>query len=223
MKNRVLLTRSQKENQLIISLLSDCTNIEFIQLNLISYSPLAIDKTLFDEYSNLIITSNYVAKNISIAPKDNILVWVVGTKSAKELENKGYKIEFIAPSVDILIQNIPKSRFNNMLYLSGDIISREMPEGIRREVVYKVSYLSNLDQEVVAKIKKGVNYLTVYSKNCAKTLLNLLVENNLLKYLENTKVIAISSSVGNILKPHFKNIIVTDDITLTLRNIETYV
>ncbi len=219
MKNRVLLTRSKKENQLIISLLSDRTNIEFIQLNLINYSPLAVNNELFNEYSSLIITSNYVAKNISIAPKDDILVWVVGTKSAKELENKGYKIGFIAPSVEILIHNLPKSELNNMVYLSGDIISKEMPNGIRREVVYKVTYLNSLDQEVIVKIKEGINYLTAYSKNCAKTLLNLLVENNLLKYLENTKVIAISSSVGNILKPHFKNIIVTDDITLTLRNI----
>ena len=109
--------------------------------------------------------------------------------------------------------------FNNMVYLSGDIISKELPDGIRREVVYKVAYLNNLDKEVIIQIKEGVNYLTAYSKNCAKTLLNLLVENNLLKYLENTKVIAISSSVGNILNQHFKNIIVTDDITLTLRNI----
>lgn len=219
MKNRVLLTRSKEANNEIISLLSSCTNIEFIQLNLISYTSLVLDKALFDEYSNFIITSNYVAKNISTAPKDDIFIWVVGKKSAIILKNEGYKIKFIAPSVDILIQNLPKSMFNNMLYLSGDIISKEMPDGIRREIVYKVTYLSSLDKEIITKIKEGVNYLTVYSKNCAKTLLNLLVENNLLKYLENTKVIAISSSVGNILEPHFKNIIVTDDVTLTLRSI----
>lgn len=219
MRNRVLLTRSKESNNEIISFLSSCTNIEFIQLNLISYSPLLLDKALFDEYSNLIITSNYVARNIPAAPKDDIFIWIVGTKSAMILENKGYKIKFIAPSVDILIQNLPKSMLNNMVYLSGDIISKEMPDGIRREIVYKIIYLSNLDEEVVTKIKEGVNYLTAYSKNCAKTLLNLLVENNLLKYLENTKVIAISSGVGNILKPYFKNIIVTDDVTLTLRNI----
>lgn len=219
MRNRVLLTRSKEANNEIISLLSSCTNIEFIKLNLINYTPLVFDKALFDEYSNLIITSNYVAKNILVAPKDDIFIWVVGAKSAMILENKRYKIKFIAPSVDILIQNLPKSMFNNMVYLSGDIISKELPDGIRREVVYKVAYLNNLDKEVIIQIKEGVNYLTAYSKNCAKTLLNLLVENNLLKYLENTKVIAISSSVGNILNPHFKNIIVTDDITLTLRNI----
>ena len=74
----------------------------------------------------------------------------------------------------------------------------------------------------MTRYKEGIDYIVLYSENCAKTLLKLLIENNLVNYLGNTTYIAISSKVARAasLEQVFKNVVVCHDSDSMLKHIE---
>lgn len=73
---------------------------------------------------------------------------------------------------------------------------------IDRRILYNVIYRDSLPIDINERLQKGIDFIPLYSENCAKTLIKLLLENNLLKYLENTVVIGISSKVEQVIKPY---------------------
>lgn len=218
MKKSVLLTRSKSANkELKEKFASD--KFDCLNCNLIKYKLFLVGADYINKFSDLIITSNFAANNIPNAPRLDMPVWVVGEKSAIMLESKGYKVEFYAPSAENLKRQLPEKLYETMLYLSGDHITVDMPYGVTRKVLYKTKYLEYLSEKEVVRYKEGVDYIVLYSENCAKALLKLLVENNLVNYLENAAIIAISSKVAKVFEQVFKNVVVCHDSQSMLKHI----
>ncbi|MCF8494102.1 MAG: uroporphyrinogen-III synthase [Rickettsiaceae bacterium] len=221
MKKSVLLTRSKVANSALKEKFGN-KDLDLIECNLIEYELFSVEAEYINQFSDLIITSNFAAHNIPDAPRDNMPVWVVGEKSANILKNKGYKVKCYASNVENLKRRIPDYLYNKMLYLSGDHITVSMPLGTTRKILYKTIYLKLLSENEMTRYKEGIDYIVLYSENCAKTLLKLLIENNLVNYLGNTTYIAISSKVARVFEQVFKNVVVCHDTDSMLKYIEKH-
>lgn len=215
----VLLTRAKEFNEELKTRLQNF-DYEVLECELLEYELQPLNLSDFLRYDQLLITSFFAASRLPDAPRSGITVWTVGSKSAKLLASKGYRIGFYAESAEILRKNIPESIFADMLYLSSDHITVNMPPAIDRKIFYRVKYRENLSDQQIARYKQGLNYVLLYSENCAKTLIKLLLENDLMNSLEKTTCLVISSKVGNIVRPHFANIEICGGNELMLEYLE---
>lgn len=207
----VLLTRSWEANlENIHEIDNHVLNFHYIHCPIIKYKNLDFDINILKNYSNIIITSKYAAEIIA-EYELNHNIWVVGDKSKQLLENKSLKIAYTAKNVDDLIQHFPSDLYKQTIYLSSNEITKDLPDKIKRYIIYNVEYLNELPLSVVKELKNSVDFVLLYSQNSAKTLLKLLNKNNLLEYLQNSLVIAISLKVANIVRPFFKNVVYCDD------------
>ncbi|HJD65447.1 MAG TPA: uroporphyrinogen-III synthase [Rickettsia endosymbiont of Diachasma alloeum] len=207
----VLLTRSWEANlETTQAIDNHVLNFHYINCPIIKYKTLDFDINIWGGYSNIIITSKYAAAIIA-EYELNHNIWVVGDKSKQLLENKSLKIAYTAKNVDDLIQHFPSDLYKQTIYLSSNEITKDLPDKIKRYIIYNVEYLNELPLSVVKELKNSVDFVLLYSQNSAKTLLKLLNENNLLEYLQNSLVIAISLKVANIVRPFFKNVVYCDD------------
>lgn len=206
MTKKVLLTRSYEDNEKLVQLLSkkgyDCINF-----SLIDHVSLFTNFTVSSNYSDIIVTSKRAAQVLAPCNHDKN-AWVVGNSSADILRKKNYNIKYVAESAFQLKEVLPKSIYSKAIYLRGNFITIDMPSKIETLEVYKVSYRDSVSEKEVSTLKNGVNFILLYSENCAKTLVKLIVRNDLLKYLENSVIIVISSKVEVVVKEYFKRTIV---------------
>jgi Uroporphyrinogen-III synthase HemD len=142
---------------------------------------------------------------------NDVIFWVVGNQSASILKQAGLKIAYIASDVEDLIKHFPKELYSSTIYFSGDKITKDLPHEIKRCIVYQVSYCETLTSEQINAISNGVNYILLYSKNCARALVKLFKHYNLLKILENATIITISSNIASELKQYCNNTISCDN------------
>lgn len=199
----VLLTRSTADNKVLKGVLEPMGFV-CLECSVIEYRNLPFNYSDLDHYTDIIVTSKHVADLLPPLEKEKRRrAWVVGEISAGILREKGYIIRQIADSATDLKDYIPPDLYHQMVYLSADIISTRLPSKIDRKILYNVIYQDSLHTDVNLKLQKGLDFILLYSENCAKTLIKLLLENNLLKYLENTTVIGISSKVEQVIKPYF--------------------
>ncbi|XVN40555.1 MAG: hypothetical protein RCO49_07125 [Rickettsia endosymbiont of Argas persicus] len=207
----VLLTRSLEANQETIEEISKYNlNFRYIECPLIKYKTLNFDTSLLKNYSNIIITSKYAATIIAeYKLKHNI--WVVGDRSKQLLENKNLKIAYTAQNVDDLISRFPADLYEQTIYLSSNEITKDLPDKIKRHIIYNVEYLNDLPLSVIKELKNSVDFILLYSQNSSKILVELLHHNNLPEYIQDSLVIAISVKVANIVRPFFKNVIYCDE------------
>ncbi|MCC8370382.1 MAG: uroporphyrinogen-III synthase [Rickettsia endosymbiont of Stiretrus anchorago] len=224
----VLLTRSWEANLETTQEIGKY--FHYINCPVIKYKTLDFNANILKNYSNIIITSKYAAiiiNNLScrdlITASSNKLdsvdksldykhnIWVVGDKSREILINKGFKIAYAGKNVDDLMQHFPADLYEQTIYLSSNEITKDLPDKIKRYIIYNVEYLNELPLSVVKELKNSVDFILLYSQNSAKTLLKLLSENNLLEYLQNSLVVAISLKVANIVRPFLKNVVYCDD------------
>jgi len=219
MTKSVLLTRSKSVNAELKQSLEK-HKYELLECSLIDYELQPFDLSEFHGFQNIIITSFFAANKLPDAPVNSMDAWVVGVKSAKILEAKGYKIKFISPDAETLKRQIPEEIYHDSIYPSSDQITVNMPLHITRKVFYKVSYKDSLSNEQLLRYKQGIDYVLLYSENCAKTLVKLLLENDLMNYLENTTCIAISSKVERVVKRHFRNTQICHGADLMLEYLE---
>lgn len=204
----VLLTRSWEANLETTQEIGKY--FHYINCPIIKYKTLDFDANILKNYLNIIVTSKYAA--IIIAKCElNHNIWVVGDKSREILINKGFTIAYAGKNVDDLMQHFPDDLYEQAIYLSSNEITKDLPDKIKRYIIYNVEYLNELPLSVVKELKNPVDFILLYSQNSAKTLLKLLSENNLLEYLQNSLVIAISLKVANIVRPFFKNVVYCDD------------
>ncbi len=230
MSQSFLLTRSKTANATLKAKLAYAGGKVF-ECNLIDYELALFDESVLDEYTDLVITSPFAAKKVPINLDNTCYAWVVGEYSRDILRNKGYKIRCCAPNATELkkeLQSLWPSILSKasrvalrdgvensnsgalIVYLSSNNITLEMPVFVKRKVFYNVLYKKSLSEAEIKRFKHGIDYILLYSENCAKTLLQLLLENDLLKYLEKTTIVAISSKVGNVLEGYVKNIKICD-------------
>lgn len=208
----VLLTRSWEDNlETTQEIDNHVLNVHYINCPIMKYKTLDFDINILKNYSNIIITSKYAAAIIAEYELNHNICWVVGDKSKQLLENKRLKIAYTAKNVDDLIQHFPSELYKQTIYLSSNEITKDLPYKIKRYIIYNVEYLNELPLNVVKELKKSVDFVLLYSQNSAKTLLKLLNENNLLEYLQNSLVIAISLKVANIVRPFCQNVVYGDN------------
>ncbi len=230
----VLLTRSEFANNELKKILEKpkynlSEKYELLECSLIKYELQNIDLLELYKFQNIIVTSFFAANNLpelsnnnSDPSKNNIIsAWVVGNKSAKILKQKGYEIQFIAQNAQELKSKILKTNLSNVIYPSSDKITVNMPSHITHKVFYKVFYKKSLSNEQILRYKQGIDYILLYSENCAKTFIKLLLDNNLIDYLKNTKYITISQKVAKIVEPYFENIRICKNSDLMLKYLET--
>jgi len=201
-KKTVLLTRSYQENIELVNNLQP-KGYDCISCAMLEYQIIPFDYSVLDDFSNIVITSKYAANLLGPNLSDH-QVFVVGALSARILEDKGYKVAYIANNASELKQYLEFKDIKG-IYLSSNHITIDMPTNVKKHNFYRVAYANDLSQEQLNAIKKGVDYILLYSENCAKTLVKLILEKQLLKYLANSVVITISSKVENVVKPYLKN------------------
>ncbi len=219
----ILLTRSIEDNYDIIRTIENNNRaleqkFKYICSPLVQYKDLNFDPRILFNYTNIIITSKFAAKLfvslISRYPgfkKDNINqnFWVVGNISNIILTQNNLIVSGVARNIQQLIKNFPPEFYKQTIYLSSNEITQELPSSITRQIIYEVQYISQLHN--IEEIKKGVDYILLYSQNSAKTLIKLLADNKLLELLSNSQVIAISKKVADIIKIFSKNVIYCED------------
>ncbi len=221
MRKTILLTRSQEDNKILTKIFNQkgyyCQNL-----------PLISSVNLFEEviiprkYQNIIVTSKRAANLIAKNQEEIKNAWVVGASSALILQSKNYNVKYIASSASELSAILPDDIYESAIYLSGNFVTIEMPKEIKRQEVYKVSYKENLTRNEINIIKTSPEYIFIYSKNCAKTLVKLIMEANLLKYLENTVIIVISSNIAMVVEKYFKNTVICSGTHGILEKLEEY-
>jgi len=203
MKKSILLTRAKSANLILKEKLLSY-GFDLFECSLIEYKLLAFDISILNKYSELVITSSFAANNLPNT--DNMCAWVVGENTRNILEKKGYKIKFCAPDAITLKKELQKNAYIKAIYLSGDNITLEMPSNVSRIIFYNTIYKEFFSEFEIQRLSQGIDYILLYSENSAKTFLQLLLENGLLKNLENSTMVTISSKVANVVKGYFKNI-----------------
>lgn len=205
----ILLTRSKEENSKLAAILK-VPNFKIILCPLVKRTAVNFDINILNKYSHIVITSSYAAKILADKQYSNfrnLNFWLVGETSANILRQVGGKIEYIAKNVEELISLFSERLFAHTLYLAGSEITRDLPQQIDRLIIYNAAYTKKLTRTQIKHISIHLDYILLYSQNCAKALLDLLVRYDLLKKLENTVIVAISSKVAEIVKPFFKTVI----------------
>ena len=205
----VVLTRSQFENDAFKKDLSSY-NFTFVDLALIEYENLGLNKAVVAGFNNIIITSKYAAKILASRSKDlkpGVQFWVVGELSADILRTVGLNVEYQACDVENLISAIPQEIYVDCLYLSANEITSDLPCEIQRQIIYNVKYKQQLTDIQIELLNKGVDYILLYSVNAAKTFAKLIIDNDMQLKLQNATVITISASVAKEVLPYFKKIV----------------
>lgn len=205
----VLLTRSQFENDIFKGLLKSY-DFSFLDCPLIEYSSVNITPEIIASFDNIIITSKYAANILAhnahkFAPQARF--WVVGKSSAEILRVLGLNIACVASDVDDLLSLMQESNYTSSVYLSSNEITCEMPELIKRHIIYNVKYKSQLTDIELRMLNNKIDYTMLYSVNTAKTFIKLLLSADLIEILKDMTVITISEKVAKEVLPYFKKII----------------
>lgn len=198
----ILLTRSAEENELTAQKLA-ALGFSTISLPMISYIYKEISEDISD-YSHIIVTSKYAAKIVASFDR-KIECWVVGEESANILsQNPNISITGVSKNVKELlaiISMVPEEEaeffFQASIYLSGDIITQELPNFIKRLIIYKTLYTDSISKHQLETISREKSkYILVYSKNCAINLVRLIEKYDLFPYFQHSTIIAISKEVS---------------------------
>lgn len=220
MAKKILLTRSEEDNNYLRHILVP-KGYTCLDLSLIEHVNLPFNITVLEDFTDIIVTSKRAAHLLPV-DEGTKNVWVVGATSAEIARQKGYNVQYVAYSATELTDKLPHNIYNHAIYLSSNMISTRMPHGIKMINVYKVRYKDNLSEQEIQILKSGVDYIPLYSENCAKTLIKLILVNDLLKYIENSVIIAISSKVEKLLMDYFRQIVTCDYADQILEKLENY-
>jgi uroporphyrinogen-III synthase len=210
----ILLTRNDSENDILNEKLSSY-NFNCIKFSLVEFEEIIFDYSLLKNYLGVIVTSKYVAKIIAKSTQyfDNasLKFWVVGKISAAIIEKANLKVEYIAKNVIDLIHNFPGKLYKDTIYLSGNKITKNLPSDIKRYIIYNVKYKDEMTLSDKEIISRGVDYVLLYSLNCAKTFTNLMCSQNMIKTFENTTFIAISLKVAKQILLYFDKVLYCEE------------
>ncbi|KAF8818427.1 uroporphyrinogen-III synthase [Rickettsia endosymbiont of Cardiosporidium cionae] len=222
---RILLTRSKQENLLLMKVLSK-RSFNCFALDLITFVDLEFYDDVLSLYSDIIITSKYAA--IKLKPVDDYpyttadSVWVVGSMSASILQRKGYKVKYIASNIDDLVNKLPSSSYQDMIYLSGEQYTRNLPESIRHLIFYKVEYLNILLDYQLQCLQQKFDYVMLYSKNTALFFVKLLYKYGLFECFIDTTFIVMSTNVKLFLCQYFDKILLCTNSDSMVECLEKY-
>jgi uroporphyrinogen-III synthase len=209
-KKSVLISRSNSENKILSSKLKE-SNFNVITIDLIKYENLEFDIDIVSSYEYVILTSKYACRKISKYNLTNKFL-VVGEESASILRETNKKSQNIIPfnSVLDIINFIKTLDSETVIYLSGSIISQDIPN-IMRKIIYKTDYLVNLDLNSIMQIKiTPPNYIMVFSSVNFEKLIHILKTHDIISIIKSTVFICISSNVADKVKKFFSKVLHVD-------------
>lgn len=205
---KVLLTRSSEENDILAQGVEDL-GFQPVFCPMLTYEKRIMDFDSFKDVKNIIITSKYAAGIISEQFKSFANVYVVGANSAKIISknpmlNIGY-VGMDAMDVKNHFERLKMAK-DDVIYFSGNNISTEFGFG-QRVIIYDAIYTKELSDEVIHRISKNVEYILLYSKNCADNLISLMSKYNLLEKLGHSVAISLSENISANIKKYFLDVI----------------
>ncbi|ADE30005.1 palindromic element RPE1 domain-containing protein [Rickettsia prowazekii] len=166
----------------------------------------------------VIYTANNIADLIQHFPTDlyKHTIYLSSNEITQDLPNKIarhiiYNVEYLNELPISIIQE-----FENIRYFSKPAYRNAFKANtIRATTAYKKVFndpsLGSTYPLEVPLGKMSIDFILLYSQNSAKTLVRLLLQNNLLQYLQDSLVIAISLKVANIVRPFIKNVVYCDN------------
>ena len=166
----------------------------------------------YSNFSGVIFTSANSAKFLDTKKIDkSIYCFCVGTATESQVLKKGFQNVYAADGnvenlKEIIIQNFDKKN-GKLLYVSGEIISSDLHKQlidqdfqVDRIVNYSVKHVKNFDQKFINELKKSMpDIIYVYSKNSAKSLLNIIKKYELVDYWMNTNLMCLGEKTSSIL------------------------
>jgi uroporphyrinogen-III synthase len=206
----VLLTRTEQENIELAKQLQakDINTFSFPLLNLIE---LPTDWQQIKKYSYIVVTSKFAARIVAKSILSPVKALVVGSESANILaQNPNISVQEVFLSVDALLAALMRCEVlaNDMVYLSGSVVKRNLPGLIKRYIIYDTVYALKMPYQLVQMIKNmEIKALMLYSENSAKTFLNLCIQNDILSYARKIPAIVLSYDIKKVIDYDIEHIL----------------
>lgn len=198
----ILLTRSFDENLKIKKTLEKCPyDFSFIDLPIINFNNFddKLDDILQKNiHSKFIVTSKNAAKMLSSKLGAKNECYVVGVESAKILKNSGFFICEYFSSASELREYFSKNTEDNLIYLRGKIVTYDLSNITKSEIIYETSYLKELPSNLLSLIiDNKLSHIFLYSERSAVKFLDLIIKNNLEKNFFSSKFFCLSQKISN--------------------------
>lgn len=182
------------------------------EMPLLAHKECGFDYARLGKFDQVVVTSNYAARLVACECPGMTTppFLVVGQKSAQLLSDTGLDVASVFDDVAALKEHIIKSPNRRTIYLSGSEITTDLPDHVERVILYETIYKQGFSQNEIDILKRGVDIVPIASSNCAKTLIKLINESDSPNLLAESRFIAISFKVGELLQKQFKNVIIAD-------------
>ena len=170
------------------------------------------DKVNVDEFGGIIFTSANAIKNLNTSSiNKQINCFCVGSSTEKVAKQNGFQNIFCADGnvnnlKEVILQNFDK-KHNNLLYVSGEIISSNLDkdlisEGyiVKRIINYSVVPNDEVSDEFIKDLKSSIpDIVYVYSENSARNYLSLLKKYKLSDCWMDTNLMCLGEKTSSVL------------------------
>ena len=170
------------------------------------------DKVNVDEFGGIIFTSANAIKNLNTSSiNKQINCFCVGSSTEKMAKQNGFQNIFCADGnvnnlKEVILQNFDK-KHNNLLYVSGEIISSNLDkdlisEGyiVKRIINYSVVPNDEVSDEFIRDLKSSIpDIVYVYSENSARNYLSLLKKYKLSDCWMDTNLMCLGEKTSSVL------------------------
>ena len=201
--------------------LEDCSNLilKFKELgHTVSHLPVIKIKKVqykepnYSEYSAIIFTSSNSIKNLKLDNINKTLkCFCVGSTTEKLARASGFQNVIAADGnvralKELILQNHDKKN-GKILYVSGELISFNLEEDLRKEgyeiiriINYSVEHNDEIKDDLIEELKKNIpDIVYVYSENSSKSFLNIIKKYQLIDSWMNTNLMCIGEKTSSVL------------------------
>jgi len=212
---KILLTRPEKLSQKIAQTLAQ-KNLSSLIQPLFSIAQIDHLQPINQKLKAVLITSSAAVFALEkLAVKKDILILVVGKKTADVVKKLGYQNLLFANNsaaslLDLALEKLSKNNSNNnlIIYLAGEKITLDLTEKLSEQnfnaqkiVVYKTVEIEKFSNSTIDAIKSGnVSEVWIYSKNSLKIFYKLAQKHNLLECLSEIKILCLSQEIAELAK-----------------------
>ena len=207
---KILLTRPKKLSQKIAKNLSK-KNLSSLIQPLFSIVPVKNLQPITQKLQAVLITSSAAIFALDkLLIKKDVLILVVGQKTAAQIKKLGYKNIVIASGsaaslLNLALEKLAKSS-GLILYLSGKIITLDLIEKLKEQnfsaqkiVVYETVESKKFSDKTIDAINNGnISEVWIYSKNSLNIFYKLTCQHNLLECLNGIKILCLSKEIADL-------------------------
>lgn len=209
MKN-VLITRQKERAHDLQKMLEDNGFVTFVE-PLFTIERLKIEKKVFAKAA-IITSSNACSAIANSGLSSDIKIFTVGEKTAKSLQQSGFKNVIISPrnSAESLCDKLA-GETGNILYFHGSIISFDFAKkfsNVKNILAYRTRAVENFSPELIRFAQKNIfDQVLIFSQNSAEIFFALVSKYNLLEYFSDSQILCLSNKILHKCKSlGFKNV-----------------